>query len=65
MLTARALEEDKLNGFRLGVDDYITKPFSTEELLARIETLLKNKKRARKLAAQNRIADQKKGGGFY
>lgn len=43
MLTARALEEDKLKGFRLGIDDYITKPFSSSELLARIHNLLKNK----------------------
>ena len=44
MLTARSLEEDKLRGFQLGVDDYITKPFSSKELIARIDNLLKNKK---------------------
>ncbi len=44
MLTARTLEEDKLRGFQLGVDDYLTKPFSTKELIARINNLLKNKK---------------------
>lgn len=43
MLTARSLETDKLQGLQLGVDDYITKPFNTNELLARIENLLKNK----------------------
>lgn len=43
LLTARALEEDKLAGFALGVDDYITKPFSTNELKARIYNLLSNK----------------------
>ncbi len=43
MLTARSLETDKLEGFQLGVDDYITKPFSTKELVARIDNLLKNK----------------------
>ncbi len=43
MLTARSLETDKLQGLQLGVDDYITKPFSTNELLARIDNLLKNK----------------------
>ncbi|HEV8267323.1 MAG TPA: response regulator transcription factor [Thermoanaerobaculia bacterium] len=36
MLTARAEERDKLLGFDLGADDYVTKPFSTKELLARI-----------------------------
>ncbi|RMG78111.1 MAG: response regulator [Bacteroidetes bacterium] len=45
MLTARSLESDKLRGFTLGVDDYITKPFSSKELLARIENLLRNKAR--------------------
>lgn len=43
MLTARAMEEDKLRGLRLGVDDYLTKPFSAEELQARIKNLLQNK----------------------
>ena len=36
MLTSRATEEDKLRGLDLGADDYITKPFSPRELLARI-----------------------------
>lgn len=36
MLTARNEEYDKLNGFRLGVDDYVAKPFSPKELMARI-----------------------------
>lgn len=43
-VTARALEEDKLQGLSLGVDDYITKPFSSNELLARIHNLLLNRK---------------------
>ncbi|MEM1318672.1 MAG: ATP-binding protein [Bacteroidota bacterium] len=42
MLTARATEVDKLKALRIGVDDYITKPFSHEELLVRIENLLAN-----------------------
>lgn len=41
LLTARSAEEDKILGFELGVDDYVTKPFSTRELLARIKALLK------------------------
>ncbi len=43
MLTARALPEDKLKGLHLGIDDYITKPFSTEEIKARFHNLLKNR----------------------
>jgi len=41
MLTARSEEQDKLFGFELGVDDYITKPFSMKLLLARIKAVLK------------------------
>jgi DNA-binding response OmpR family regulator len=40
-LTARSMEEDKIRGFKSGGDDYVTKPFSTEELKLRIESLLK------------------------
>ena len=45
MLTARSMEEDKLRGFRMGIDDYITKPFNTSEYLARVQNLLQNKKK--------------------
>ncbi len=41
MLTARTQEEDKLKGLETGADDYVTKPFSTKELLARIRALLR------------------------
>jgi two-component system KDP operon response regulator KdpE len=40
MLTARARESDLLQGFEMGTDDYLTKPFSSRELLARIRALL-------------------------
>lgn len=40
-LTAKTMKEDKIRGFKLGADDYITKPFSTEELNLRIEAILK------------------------
>ncbi len=42
MLTARAALSDKLNALRIGVDDYMTKPFEEEELLTRIQNLLNN-----------------------
>lgn len=40
-LTARSLKEDRLHGLRLGADDYITKPFSIEELILKIEVFLR------------------------
>ncbi len=40
-LTAKALKEDILEGFKIGADDYITKPFSMEELVFRIEAVLR------------------------
>ncbi len=41
MLTARTLEDDKLRGFESGVDDYVTKPFASRELIARINAVLR------------------------
>ena len=41
MLTARGAEEDVLRGFRCGADDYVVKPFSVAELVARVEALLR------------------------
>ena len=41
ILTARGEEADKVFGFRLGADDYVTKPFSLSELLARVQAILR------------------------
>lgn len=46
ILTARGEEVDKVRGFRLGADDYVTKPFGLLELLARVEALLRRTGRA-------------------
>jgi diguanylate cyclase (GGDEF)-like protein len=50
MLTARGLSADKLEGFAIGADDYIVKPFDTPELLARIRGVLR---RAKEMRAQS------------
>ncbi|MDX1357297.1 MAG: response regulator transcription factor [Clostridia bacterium] len=52
MLTAKRDEDDRLKGFGLGTDDYITKPFSTRELIMRVKALLK---RSGKLSQQSMI----------
>lgn len=44
MLSARGEEYDKLTGFDLGVDDYVTKPFSPKELVARVKAVIKRTK---------------------
>lgn len=41
MLTAKSQSKDKLRGFSLGIDDYVTKPFDPDELMARVKTILK------------------------
>ncbi len=41
ILSARGEEYDKINGFRLGIDDYVVKPFSGKELMLRIEAIMK------------------------
>jgi DNA-binding response OmpR family regulator len=41
MLTARTLEQDRLDGFDVGADDYVTKPFSPRELVARVHAVLR------------------------
>lgn len=46
MLTAKGEERERLNGFKLGADDYVSKPFSAPEVVARIRAILKRSDRA-------------------
>ena len=55
MLTARADAKDRLKALRIGVDDYLTKPFIEEELLVRIENLLQNQ--AIRTSVQNDVPE--------
>jgi DNA-binding response OmpR family regulator len=48
MLTARTTEQDKLQGLDLGADDYITKPFSPRELMARVRAVLRRQRQERR-----------------
>jgi len=61
MLTARGEEADKVHGFRLGADDYVTKPFGLSELLARVGALLR---RARGPVPNTAAADDAEPLGF-
>jgi len=51
ILTAKGEEEDKVKGFRLGADDYVTKPFGAMELVARVEALTRRPRLAKARAA--------------
>ncbi len=54
-LTAKSLREDRIEGFKLGADDYVTKPFSMEELILRIRAVLRRSGKGAKHAAMERI----------
>jgi DNA-binding response OmpR family regulator len=56
MLTARGSEDDKVGGLEAGADDYVTKPFSTREMVARVKALIRRRE-ARDLPARTIEAD--------
>jgi DNA-binding response OmpR family regulator len=63
MLSARGEEYDRINGFELGIDDYVVKPFSPRELMLRVEAVMKRTKRpAGERAEKNQIVELDNGG---
>jgi DNA-binding response OmpR family regulator len=56
ILSARSMKEDKIRGFRIGIDDYITKPFDEEELLYRVKAILTRTRQANHLARKTLYA---------
>lgn len=64
LLTARSQEEDKIKGLSLGADDYITKPFSPGELMARLESLSRRVQQSITLKESNPVAETVVSGDF-
>ena len=64
MLSARGEEYDKINGFEIGIDDYVIKPFSPKELMLRVEAIMKRTKKRgeKKEESKNEIISLADGG---
>ena len=63
MLSARGEEYDRINGFEVGIDDYVVKPFSPKELMLRVEAVMKRTRRGTIAAEEtNRILEFDGGG---
>lgn len=54
-LTAKSMKEDTMQGFRVGADDYVTKPFDREELLLRIEAILRRYRKQPETTEESKI----------
>jgi DNA-binding response OmpR family regulator len=54
-LTAKSMKEDTMQGFRVGADDYVTKPFDREELLLRIEAILRRYRKQPDFQEENKL----------
>jgi DNA-binding response OmpR family regulator len=63
MLSARGEEYDKINGFEVGIDDYVVKPFSPKELMLRVEAIMKRvKNKTAKAITENKVLSFDNGG---
>jgi len=63
MLTAKGEEYDKINGFEIGIDDYVMKPFSPKELMLRVNAIIKRSKaNAKPVEPENEILSLADGG---
>lgn len=62
MLTAKAMDDQRAEGYELGADSYITKPFQSKVLLARIENLLRQRALLRQRFAEAKPAEKEEGG---
>ena len=63
MLSARGEEYDKINGFEVGIDDYVVKPFSPKELMLRVEAIMKRVKgKTARAVAENKVLEFDGGG---
>lgn len=65
MLSARVEEYDKLFGFEMGVDDYVTKPFSPKEVMARVNAILKRGKISKGKIVSDGLVIDKAGRNVY
>ena len=64
MLSARGEEYDKINGFELGIDDYVVKPFSPKELMLRVEAVMKRVKVSKSARKQTNVVIEMDNGGL-
>ena len=62
MLSARGEEYDRINGFEVGIDDYVVKPFSPKELMLRVEAVMKRIKRVAETVSRNEVVEIDGGG---